>query len=350
MKRNLKSIDNSSEKKIADLKIRQKQNLLRNKGDHLHNMSVTKEKKGELLLSRRRKEKFSVDAVGPCPNCFQWIVLDTSITKHQESCPAKNTSSTWHKGSTIIQAKVVSGKIKNTPSNLLVQEVFSIMRRDEITDVAINDALITTLGNVWLMKSIDNKMKRKHFASFHMRLAARLLTLLRVKCNTNASMFDLIKPENFDQFADCTLEACRVEEELQHPSTAIKLGYDIMRIASAKLGYCIKNNDEKGRQEVTDFMSLMKMEFGTKVTKLAKVTLNERRFNKSKDLPLPKDVAKLSSYLLDEIKKIDLNQKDAISYRKTLILAQTRLLTYNRRRPGELEVMRFVFIFSCSCT
>lgn len=49
------------------------------------------------------------------------------------------------------------------------------------------------------------------------------------------------------------------------------------------------------------------MEFGTKVIKLVKVILNERRFNKSKDLFLFKDVAKLLSYFFDEIKKIDFN-------------------------------------------
>lgn len=49
------------------------------------------------------------------------------------------------------------------------------------------------------------------------------------------------------------------------------------------------------------------MEFGTKVIKLVKVILNERRFNKSKDLFLFKDVVKLLSYFFDEIKKIDFN-------------------------------------------
>lgn len=49
------------------------------------------------------------------------------------------------------------------------------------------------------------------------------------------------------------------------------------------------------------------MEFGMKVIKLVKVILNERRFNKSKDLFLFKDVVKLLSYFFDEIKKIDFN-------------------------------------------
>ena len=346
MKQSLNTLDdNSNERKEVALQIKQKQGILRNKGDNVHNQAVLKEKKGELLLARRKKEdKLCIDEYGPCPNCFQWIVLSTSITKHQGTCPARNNNvSSWHKGGSIIQAKILSGRIQNSPSKLLVKEVFSIMRRDAITEVAINDALITTLGNVWMMKSIDNKMRRKHFASFHMRLAARLLTLLRVKCEQNtATMFELLTPRNFDKFADCALEACSDDEtsNLQHPSTAIKLGYDIMRLAAAKLGYCIKQSDETGRQDVTNFLSLMKLEFGTKVTKLARVTLNERQFNKKNELPLPNDIAKLSKYLLEEIKNVDLTKKETNTFRRVVILAETRLLTYNRRRPGELEVLR----------
>lgn len=72
------------------------------------------------------------------------------------------------------------------------------MRRDEIIDVVINDVFIIIFGNVWFMKSIDNKMKRKYFVSFYMRFVVRFLIFLRVKCNINVSMFDLIKFENFD--------------------------------------------------------------------------------------------------------------------------------------------------------
>lgn len=72
------------------------------------------------------------------------------------------------------------------------------MRRDEIIDVVINDVFIIIFGNVWFMKSIDNKMKRKYFVSFYMRFVVCFLIFLRVKCNINVSMFDLIKFENFD--------------------------------------------------------------------------------------------------------------------------------------------------------
>lgn len=72
------------------------------------------------------------------------------------------------------------------------------MRRDEIIDVVINDVFIIIFGNVWFMKSIDNKMKWKYFVSFYMRFVVRFLIFLRVKCNINVSMFDLIKFENFD--------------------------------------------------------------------------------------------------------------------------------------------------------
>ncbi|XP_061190500.1 uncharacterized protein LOC133198421 [Saccostrea echinata] len=53
---------------------------IRAKGDHLHNIKVVKEGKGELILSRRR-ESFNSQEFGPCPECLEWMHLK-SIDKH----------------------------------------------------------------------------------------------------------------------------------------------------------------------------------------------------------------------------------------------------------------------------
>ena len=40
--------------------------------------------------------------------------------------------------------------------------------------MALQDWLITAIGDIWLMKNIGNKSRRKYFTSFRMRLAASL--------------------------------------------------------------------------------------------------------------------------------------------------------------------------------
>ena len=61
----------------------------------------------------------------------------------------------------------------------MLKEVFSAMRFDETGNVARSDSLIVALGESWLRRFIDNKRKRKYYASQHMRLMARLLMYLR---------------------------------------------------------------------------------------------------------------------------------------------------------------------------
>lgn len=51
-------------------------------------------------------------------------------------------------------------------------------------------------------------------------------------------MSEMLSPENFDNVAEVALQICNSteheEDELQHPSTAIKSGFDLMRMASSK--------------------------------------------------------------------------------------------------------------------
>ena len=94
------------------------------------------------------------------------------------------------------------------------------------------------------------------------------------------------------------------------------------------------------RNEATDFLQLMKLEWGTKVTKLARITIGRRHFNKKTPLPKPEDVQKLSEYLIHELKALDLQKVDKETFRRAVIISQSRLIVYNKRRTGELEATR----------
>jgi hypothetical protein len=104
------------------------------------------------------------------------------------------------------------------------------MTRDEITEIAQGDALICSLGDIWLMKNIDNKLRYKNSTSFRMRLVARLLQKMRNEAGKkSASMSDFLTVDNFETAVDCTIKLCEEDEHenLKNPSTAIKLGYDL---------------------------------------------------------------------------------------------------------------------------
>ena len=114
---------------------------------------------------------------GPCSNCRYWLLLKT-VVRHQTTCSAKVPSQNLtapapstakekapeeKKRALIAKSSLLSGQIASTPSKHLVDEVFSIMTRDEIGRIAQGDYIITQLGESWLRRSVDNKLKRKNY-------------------------------------------------------------------------------------------------------------------------------------------------------------------------------------------
>ena len=125
--------------------------------------------------------------------------------------------------------------------------------------------------------------------------------------------------------------------DLQSPSNAIKLGFELKRMLHIKIGVAIEKGTRKDRDAAEDLLKLMEMFWGTRVTKNARVILSERNFNKRGSLPAPDDIKKLNIYLKEALQKIDYSNHTYESYISVVELVQAKLTLYNRRRTGELE-------------
>ena len=91
------------------------------------------------------------------------------------------------------------------------------------------------------------------------------------------------------------------------------------------------------QKESEEFIKLLKIDWSEAVTRIAQAVLNERRLNKSIELPDPQDVKRLSEFTVTELKKLDFEDKSEEVFRRAVTLAETRLLVFNKRRSGELE-------------
>ncbi|KAK3108247.1 hypothetical protein FSP39_004029 [Pinctada imbricata] len=333
------NIANYKEKPYLLREVKRLQNLLRAEGDHVHNLKVMENNSDELLVARRRKGTFDAHEYGPCPQCLEWIRLRDNYAKHRDTCSSKNGCATSVAN---VQQYIFEKRVSPEASIELKKEVFPSMMQDDITRIAMEDRLILEVGEYHFSSNFANKIKRKNYTSYRMRLAARLLTLLRKELNMpNASYLDLIKGEYFSAFVKCSIEACGVtdDEELKYPSTALKLGFDVSRLAGAKSCYGITNRKDELRNEADDFTKLVEKLWKVHVKKRAATLLEERQFNKKTELPLPDDVAKLAKYLVDSLKSLKLTADPAV-FQRVVVLTEARLLLYNRRRPGELEAIR----------
>ena len=321
-------------------------NMLRAAGDHMHNSKVIEEQKGLLILGRRQDGTFNSSDYGPCPNCLLWLKLDRSMFSHQEVCSGINheKNSLQTRGEMRIMSQVISKRLACNPSPKLIEEVYTIMTQDEVTQIAQQDNAIVALGNNWLRRSVGNVSKRKYYTSSKMRQAARLLIQLRLQTNmVDADMSSFLQPKHFDDLVKaalvCSSPSLEDLDDLKSPSTAIKMGYDIKRMVNAIYGAALRVGDDNVSTECKALLQIMKMEWADNVSRLAHTILVTRQFNECKQIPIPDDVAKLQAHVKEEIAKLDLDDISIDTYDAAIRLSQTRLLVLNKRRSGEIDGM-----------
>ncbi|XP_033725242.1 uncharacterized protein LOC117315207 [Pecten maximus] len=351
----VKEILETSDAKTKQIKIA----LLRLKGAHEHNMRSLKEKKGEIFLRRRSnvddsdskgsedegENSIDIEKYGPCPKCFGWITLH-SIKRHMKMCILSDDSflSTASKGTLTVQSRLLSGRLPEEASRALIKEVFPIMLEDNVCKVSKEDSLIVSLGNQWMLRNKGNAIMRKYYTSSVMRLAAKLKLALQHLDNSTKDLDEYFQPSNFDVVVKGALRCCfpadADEEELKSPSNAIKLGHDIKRLVSAKLAKALMAGNACKKKEAEEFLKLMEIEWGLRVTKLARIILNERAFNRDRNLPIPDDVRKLAEYMQHEILNLDLKTCSLSNYRKVAVATLARVTLFNRRRCHEVQAMK----------
>ena len=324
--------------------------LIRREGNDLHNRRVVQEQEGEIVgLGKRPADKLDISQYGPCEICKLWVMFKY-LKPHVKKCLKKtNSNETLFSKSLVLQSQILAGHIKSEPSNLMKAEVFRSMKNDDLGNIAKNDRLIVALGESWLRNNISNVEKRRYYASQRMRLVARLLNELNSLNEEEGSqkkpMSHFLEPKHFDAVCLAAIKCCAPfaddEEELASPSNAIKLKYDIKRLVTSNLAFALKSKVDEVRQQSKDFLKLMEIEWLEKVTKLARMVLDRRRYEEHKELPVPDDVEKLTNFLIDQIKT---TQRKPDNFFKIVTLVQARLMLYNKRRSGEIEVIKYVLI------
>ena len=352
---------------------------IRLRGNHMMNMATLQAEQGMFVVNRRPSPHldWKVSDYSPCPSCKVWV-LRTLLAKHQKNCVVRNNQEKFDKLSYIsehelgLEADLVAGRISLEASDELQTEVFTTMRSDYIGTVAKKDPLICCLGNIAMKRNISNKATRANNVSSAMRLAARWLIELRTFQDTEEKQkklncYSALVPEQYENIVSAVFAVCReacedsVEDEqldpdeggLGAPSNAIKLSYDIGRLCAAKTTKAIaisqKNNPqgEIDRVNAKRLMQLYKLNWQVDVLKRARHCLREKKLNVSIELPDPKDIAKFAAFMLKLLKEAKEPQNyDEFKLLQIYVLA--RLIQFNRRRPGEMQVLKYVCYTSYS--
>ncbi len=268
--------------------------VLKHKGNFLHNKKVIQQQAGQFLPFQKFKpdqRDFDVTQFVPCQNCKGFVNI-AGMNRHIIECPSKDVAFSSLKAMKIEQLEAISPKplspipspnqtmgpkplspipspnqtttkspnsSKDTSLSApesspkpkkpaqdtdfkLADDLISTTPQDEVSRVAKKDKLIRELSRMWADRHIGNRQLQPVYIFCMNRLLARFVLALRQLTNCpNKELQGLITPDN-SQYMDPAIAKCfplgrDVESDLRDLPYTIRLHTELKRLLSLQVGY-----------------------------------------------------------------------------------------------------------------
>lgn len=282
-----------------------------------------------------------------------------NLYKHVKICDSRpeteiNPGKQCLKNSQTFMVLVSSKNQEFLKSSRLKQEVFSIMRPDDISAVAKADALICLYGEALLSK--HKRQQISVVVSNKLREMGRLLMVLRRRNSGVNCLFDYLKPEFFQDFVAATKTISGYDEgkkSFRAPSLALHIGTNLKMICDIGFKLVLEkktlpgikwDSQEEKKNEIKDLKKLIEGHWCSELSSLALKTLKERNWEKPLTLPLTSDINIFQEYLAkraEEAYQNLINKRNILDNYKVLtecVLAQT--VIFNRKRIGDVQYLK----------
>ncbi|XP_011708368.1 PREDICTED: uncharacterized protein LOC105463050 [Wasmannia auropunctata] len=177
----------------------------------------------------------------------------------------------------------------------------------------------------------------------HLRLLGRFLFTLKginLEITDFASLYE-------PKFYNAVIKAVNIVAGLNErtsiyraPTVASSLGTLIKKLGKILETECIKQLDKNKKERVSDFLSLLEVDYGGSVSKVAIDSRIAKRRNQKVILPSKNDIIKLNKYVANLRKSSYQELEEKFTYQSWLNLAKATLIyiqIFNRRRAGETE-------------
>ena len=252
-------------------------------------------KYNNLIVCRRAKSHrtHSPSHYKVCPNCKGYF-SKLSLRKHYRLC-----CQTGKKGerNILINSRRIHGDIHKKASEKLKQDIFPVLREDDVTRILRYDELAILYGN-----KMCTKYRSRHHDSMiraRLRLIGRFLLEIK-KINLNITDFaSVFQPVNYDSAIKAINIVARLNErtgKYGSPATAFALGTALKVNANSLIFECIKVGDLNKKILVKDFFKLMAEDIGSSVNKTVEENQLEHKRQKKIILPTIQDIKLLNNF------------------------------------------------------
>ncbi|PIK49808.1 hypothetical protein BSL78_13310 [Apostichopus japonicus] len=313
-------------------------NLLRNKGNHAHNIEVIREQRGYLIPSKRPQYNVPSDTYIPCDQCFGYY-MKSKMWKHVKNCAAqvkKRKRGTRHQSRCALLLPVAM------PVEDSFRQILGTMVNDDISLICRNDRLILTFGQKLHEKAATES---RQYISQKMRELGRFLKVMQVAHPDISCLEECISPQQYDNVVRSVRQCAGYDgakRQYQTPSLALKLDHSLKRCAEICRSNGIKLADNAMKERAERFHDLCCLEWANNVSSHALTTLYRNKFNKPTILPLTDDVCllhrHLSSIMADASQRMQ-QSPDRLAWYQLAEATLAKVILFNRRRSGEAERM-----------
>lgn len=293
---------------------------------------------GELIVCRRpNQNKKTATDYQVCQHC-KGFFSKTNLRHHAKKC----FSYCGTKNRTLfVTGKKVLGRIHSEASNILRNEIFPVLREDDVVRNIRYDRLIILYGNK--MCSKYRLHHQQEMIRANLRLLGRFLVALKDKNRDILEFADMYDPQYYDiavSGINVVAGFNEISNTFEAPSTAYNLGSLIKKICYIYISDCIKQKKALEKQNAEDFLKLLIEDIPVSVNKAVLETQTQQYRRKKVDLPKQQDIQKLNNFLKNK-RNMALDQlKLTFTKEAWLSLAESTLISlqlFNRRRAGEIE-------------
>lgn len=314
---------------------------LRNEGNNKHNAKVIAQGDGDLAIVYRRQVDKPVDDLVICKYCSGWFAM-REFWKHKRRCllnPGNERAYTQH----VKEARLLKPVTHDVSAKF--KKVISTMQNDEISLIAKHDSLICLYGEKLTLKH-GHDCSRYVYITSRLRLLARVLREMRELSSTEqqiVSFDDAMCPSVFPLYLQAARKLAMFNDEdnsFTKASLALKIGTEITHLIDVKLGKALAAMDSESKDKCKELTESFKLRWTSEFTSNAHRSRIENNKNKINILPLSEDVKVLTDYLREESKTVRLSLQrlpDRSNYIKLQRITLAQLITFNRRRVGEVS-------------
>ncbi|XP_063223326.1 uncharacterized protein LOC134531559 [Bacillus rossius redtenbacheri] len=324
---------------------KEKMAAISNRGLFQHNVQVFKTGSGVLVPKRRPNKPTEVTKYLPCEVCGAFYVKKY-LVRHQAKCRKKINAKKRSVRDRTAQARssLLIPTNKETSSRFK-EHILSRMTHDDVFQEISSDNLIQSFGE-YLFEKLCHMERHHRMVADRCRELGRFMKKVKEIDPSVKNITELIMPGKYQLIKKAVQFLAGFDFETNTfaiPTLALKLGHSLKKCACILKGTFMEDDVLRQRiGEVNNFLELIELKWTTEIATKAHRTLEERKWNAPRRLPLAKDIVVLNKFLLEEDARLSsqlVKQTTANTFEQLTEVSLCRTLVLNRRRVGEVQYM-----------